>query len=83
MTVRASAQSARLNCPACGNSVYRLSLNGRLARWRARLTRRRPYACAQCGWQGTLAHAGAHEDMIDQVPWFRAREPKRRKGDSE
>ena len=67
------------HCPACGNAVYRLSLRGRWGRWWAWLTGRRPYACAQCGWQGRLTLRAAQEDVLDQLPWFRAREPAPRK----
>jgi hypothetical protein len=67
-----------MNCQVCSNAVYRLSLRGPLARWRARLTRRRPYACASCGWQGWLTAPASQADVLDQLPWFRAREPAKR-----
>ncbi|MFN7945021.1 MAG: hypothetical protein U0Z53_06695 [Blastocatellia bacterium] len=66
-------------CRQCGSAVYRLSLQGTLARWRARLTRQRPFACAECGWQGWLSQTGDEPAVIDQLPWFRAIAPRRNK----
>jgi predicted RNA-binding Zn-ribbon protein involved in translation (DUF1610 family) len=83
MTMREAAQPEGLNCPACGKAVYRLSLRGRLARWCAWFTTRRPYACAECGWQGRLIPPNPREDVIDHLPWFRARPPNRRKKERE
>jgi predicted RNA-binding Zn-ribbon protein involved in translation (DUF1610 family) len=79
MTQLDGAKPRELACPACGQAVYRLTLGDWWARWLARLTKRRPYACAQCGWQGWLIPPAPHEDVIDHLPWFRARPPKRRK----
>lgn len=75
MTMKEAAPPLGQPCPACGNAVYRLSLRGRWARWWAWLTGRRPYACAHCGWQGRLVPRVAQDDVLDQLPWFRAREP--------
>ncbi|MFN7928959.1 MAG: hypothetical protein U0Y68_13635 [Blastocatellia bacterium] len=66
-----------LACPTCARGVYRLSLRGRLARWRAYWTKQLPFACASCGWQGRLKVAATQDAVIDELPWFRAREPKR------
>ena len=73
-----NARPAFIVCPTCGQAVYRLSLDGRWARWRARWLRRLPYGCASCGWRGTLVAPKAQQDVIDELPWFRAREPARR-----
>ncbi|MBI1764210.1 MAG: hypothetical protein HYR56_22525 [Acidobacteria bacterium] len=78
MTGLGGAKPHVVCCPACRQAVYRLTLRGRWARWRAWLTGRRPYACAHCGWQGRLAVAAAQADVIDQLPWFRSREPRRK-----
>jgi predicted RNA-binding Zn-ribbon protein involved in translation (DUF1610 family) len=78
MTDMGATHPHTLSCPACGKSVYRLSLSSRLARWRARFSQQRPFACAECGWQGSLVVADPHPEVIDQLPWFRARAPKSR-----
>lgn len=79
MSAQEPMKPRALRCPSCGGAVYRLSLGGRWARWWAWLRRQRPYACATCGWRGKLVYHDPHTDVIDELPWFRAREPVSRK----
>ncbi len=75
--------SSRRACPQCGGNVYRRNWRGWLERTLTRLTRRRPYACSDCGWRGYLPQGRSPEDVIDRLHWFRVSDaaPRKRKSD--